>query len=35
VCSVLEITAINQRVLLHRGRSRIRQALETEFRSVR
>ena len=31
VCSVLEISEANQRVLLHRGRSRLRQALETEF----
>ena len=31
VCSVLEITEINQRVLLHRGRSRLRQVLESEF----
>jgi RNA polymerase sigma-70 factor (ECF subfamily) len=31
VCGVLEITEINQRVLLHRGRSRLRQALESEF----
>jgi RNA polymerase sigma-70 factor, ECF subfamily len=31
VCSVLEITDANQRVLLHRGRSRLRQVLETEF----
>lgn len=31
VCSVLEITESNQRVLLHRGRSRVRQVLETEF----
>jgi RNA polymerase sigma-70 factor, ECF subfamily len=31
VCHVLEITDGNQRVLLHRGRSRVRQALETEF----
>jgi len=31
VCSVLEISEGNQRVLLHRGRSRLRQALETEF----
>ena len=29
VCNLLEITESNQRVLLHRGRSRIRQALET------
>jgi hypothetical protein len=28
---VLEITEANQRVLLHRGRSRLRQVLETEF----
>ena len=31
VCHVLEITDGNQRVLLHRGRSRVRQVLETEF----
>jgi RNA polymerase sigma-70 factor, ECF subfamily len=31
VCSVLDISEGNQRVLLHRGRSRLRQALETEF----
>jgi RNA polymerase sigma-70 factor, ECF subfamily len=31
VCSVLDISESNQRVLLHRGRSRLRQALETEF----
>jgi RNA polymerase sigma-70 factor, ECF subfamily len=31
VCSVLEISESNQRVLLHRGRSRLRQVLETEF----
>jgi RNA polymerase sigma-70 factor, ECF subfamily len=31
VCSVLEITDANQRVLLHRGRSKIRQLLEAEF----
>ena len=31
VCAVLEITEINQRVLLHRGRSKIRQVLESEF----
>jgi RNA polymerase sigma-70 factor, ECF subfamily len=31
VCSALEISEGNQRVLLHRGRSRLRQAVETEF----
>jgi len=31
VCSVLEISEGNQRVLLHRGRSRLRQTLETEL----
>lgn len=31
VCSVLEISEGNQRVLLHRGRSRLRAALEAEL----
>ena len=31
VCSVLEISESNQRVLLHRGRIRLRQAIETGF----
>ena len=31
VCEVLDISEGNQRVLLHRGRSRLRQALETEL----
>jgi len=30
-CSVLEISEANQRVLLHRGRSHLRQALESEL----
>jgi RNA polymerase sigma-70 factor (ECF subfamily) len=31
VCAILEISEVNQRVLLHRGRSRLRQVIETEF----
>lgn len=31
ICSLLEITPVNQRVLLHRARSRVRAALETHF----
>jgi RNA polymerase sigma-70 factor (ECF subfamily) len=31
VCAVLEISEANQRVMLHRGRSRLRQALEEEM----
>ena len=31
VCEVLEISEVNQRVLLHRGRSHLRQALEAEL----
>jgi RNA polymerase sigma-70 factor (ECF subfamily) len=31
VCDVLAISEANQRVLLHRGRSRLRQVLETEL----
>ncbi len=35
VCAVLALTEGNQRVLLHRGRSRLRQLFEDEFREVR
>jgi RNA polymerase sigma-70 factor (ECF subfamily) len=35
VCEVLDISDANQRVLLHRGRSRLRQALEAEMEAVR
>lgn len=31
VCTVLDLSAANERVLLHRGRSRLRQALEDEI----
>jgi len=34
VCAVLAISEANQRVLLHRGRSRLRQLLEDELREV-
>ena len=34
VCEVLEISDANQRVLLHRGRSQLRQALEAELGRV-
>jgi RNA polymerase sigma-70 factor (ECF subfamily) len=34
VCRVLEISEVNQRVLLHRGRSRVRQVLENETRGA-
>jgi RNA polymerase sigma-70 factor, ECF subfamily len=33
VCEALELSAANQRVLLHRGRARLRQALEDYHRS--
>jgi RNA polymerase sigma-70 factor (ECF subfamily) len=31
VCAILDISQANQRVLLHRGRSRLRQVIESEF----
>ena len=34
VCDLLQVTETNQRVLLHRGRSKIRAALETYFASA-
>ena len=34
VCDLLDITEGNQRILLHRGRSRLREELEAEFGKV-
>ena len=34
VCDALELTSANQRVLLHRGRARLRRALESYFEGV-
>jgi RNA polymerase sigma-70 factor, ECF subfamily len=35
VCAVLDISHVNQRVLLHRGRSELRQVIGSEFGSTR
>jgi RNA polymerase sigma-70 factor (ECF subfamily) len=35
VCAVLDISPANQRVLLHRGRGRVRQVIESEFGRAR
>jgi RNA polymerase sigma-70 factor (ECF subfamily) len=35
VCAVLDISSANQRVLLHRGRSKLRQVIESEFGRLR
>lgn len=35
VCQVLDISEINQRVLLHRGRARVRRALEDKAQKVK
>ena len=35
VCSILDITAANQRVLLHRARAHVRRSLENYFAEVR
>ncbi len=35
VCDALELTTANQRVLLHRGRARLRRALEAYFEAAR
>ena len=34
VCDLLDLSEANQRVLLHRARARVRQALEDEFSEV-
>ena len=35
VCAVLDLSQANQRVLLHRGRSWVRQIVESEFGGIR
>jgi RNA polymerase sigma-70 factor (ECF subfamily) len=35
VCAVLDVSQANQRVLLHRGRSKLRQVIGSEFGSAR
>jgi RNA polymerase sigma-70 factor, ECF subfamily len=35
VCAILDISNVNQRVLLHRGRSRLRQVIGSEFGGIR
>ena len=35
VCAVLDISSVNQRVLLHRGRGKLRQVIGSEFGSIR